>query len=160
MNWKLLPSLSTRKFLIADPYVQGAILRRVGLYAFAAFAYYVVVVFFSVCISENQTPIADRLLTFVDDAITWLPGLLVLGPIAAYDLVTMTNRFAGPICRLRREMRLLVEDQSPHELYFREHDHWSDVAEVYNELRLEVIELRRELASREVGSRNGEPPMD
>ncbi|TWU36713.1 hypothetical protein Q31b_49950 [Novipirellula aureliae] len=153
MNWKSLPSLSTRKYLIADPYVQGAILRRVALYAMAAFAYYVVVIFFSVYISDNQTPPSERLLTFIDDAITWLPGLLVLGPIAAYDLLTMTNRFAGPICRLRREMRLLIDNQSASELHFREHDHWSDVAEVYNELRKEVIDLRQEVANR-----HSEPP--
>ncbi|TWT83034.1 hypothetical protein CA13_44970 [Planctomycetes bacterium CA13] len=146
MKWKKMPAISTRKYVVADPHVQGAILRRVGLYALAAIAYYSVVLFFSIYATGRVGTTTDRLFECLDDIITWLPGLFVLGPIAAYDLLTTTNRFAGPICRLRREMKMLVDDESPRELTFRENDHWSEVAKHYNELRQELLELRAESA--------------
>ncbi|WP_146524236.1 hypothetical protein [Novipirellula artificiosorum] len=142
MKWKSLSSMSTRKYVVADPHVQGAILRRVVLYALAAVLYYCVVLFFSVYASDRDGTQADRWIALLDNAITWLPGLCVLGPIAAYDLLSTTNRFAGPVCRLRREMKLLIDDQSPAPLRFRDKDHWCEMADLFNELREEMLELR------------------
>ena len=136
-------SLSTRRYVIADPKVQGAIVRRLALYAFAAVVYYSIVLACAVYATVEDGAASDALIRYLDDAITWLPGLLVLGPIAAYDLYATTNRFAGPIIRLRRELRDLIDGNSPQPLKFREGDHWTEMAELFNELRSEIMELRK-----------------
>ncbi|TWU26518.1 hypothetical protein Pla52o_03710 [Novipirellula galeiformis] len=142
MNLKQFSSNSTRRYVVADGHVQGAILRRVGLYAFAAILYYCVVFCFTVFGSHPEGTVTDQILLCLDDAISWIPGLLVILPIAAYDLLATTNRFAGPICRLRGELQRLIEGQSPQPLNFRENDHWTDIAELFNQVREELLELR------------------
>ena len=42
-----------------------------------------------------------------DEAIYWGPGLLIILPVLAVDLLRLTRRFAAPVSRLREEMRLL-----------------------------------------------------
>ncbi|GAA5506613.1 hypothetical protein [Novipirellula caenicola] len=144
MDLKRFSSNSTRKHVIADPHVQGAILRRVALYAFAAILYYSVVFCCTVFLSDRDGTSTDRMIECLDDAITWIPGLFVILPIAAYDLLATTNRFAGPICRLRGELQRLIAGESPRPLNFREHDHWSEIAELFNEVRAELLVLREE----------------
>ncbi len=153
MNWKFHPSASTRKYVVADPVVQGAILRRVGLYTFATILYYCVVLAFHVFGSDRDGTTMEKLNMCLDDAITWVPGLFVIVPVAAYDLLATTNRFAGPICRLRGELRRLIDGDSPRPVKFREGDHWSDVAILFNEVRQEMLMLREQ-------AKNANVPME
>jgi len=56
----------------------------------------------------------------------------ILGPLFLYDLCKLSNRFAGPMVRLRRSMQALAEGREVTPLQFREGDFWKDLATSFN----------------------------
>lgn len=59
-------------------------------------------------------------------------SVVVLAPIFLLDLCKLTNRFAGPMVRLRRAMHELAEGRDVAPVCFREHDFWQDLAMDFN----------------------------
>ncbi len=57
---------------------------------------------------------------------------LLLLPVMLIDLTRLSNRFAGPMVRLRRSMRALARGEQVRPIHFRQNDFWSDIAEDFN----------------------------
>lgn len=78
-----------------------------------------------------------------------LVSLSIMLPFAARDMLRLSNRFAGPIYRLRRELNRFVETEEIGEIEFRQGDNWRDIAEGINELVRYVhkLEQQRETSS-------------
>jgi hypothetical protein len=72
--------------------------------------------------------------------------VLVLSPIYIRALCKLTNRFAGPMVRVRRGMHDLAEGRDVAPIHFRPGDFWQDLATDFNQ----VAERLR--ASRQAGS--------
>lgn len=136
-----------RQQLLVDHQVQGVILARMGLYGAACGLYLAVIQFCSQSMLEPEADLARLLVRFLDEAIYWAPGLMLLGPLVVYDLLRVSNRFAGPILRLRRGMNALAEGQDAGPIRFRRDDHWHDLAAVFNRIR-EEFHLQSEEAER------------
>ena len=136
-------SVPLRRQLLVDAAVQTPILQRSALYAGCGAVYFMVLMFVSAStqLSPNA-PWYETLLKCCDEAVYWAPGLMLLGPVIVYDVLTLTNRFAGPVFRLRREMQRLVAGEETRAIGLRDGDYWTDVADLFNELRTEVLELR------------------
>ena len=68
--------------------------------------------------------------------------LLALLPILALDFIKFTNRFAGPVLRLRAAMRQIARGDAPPTLSFREGDFWQELAADFNRIaaRLKAAE--------------------
>jgi hypothetical protein len=65
------------------------------------------------------------------------PLLIVIAslfPVFLYDSIKLSNRFAGPILRLRRALREAVSGESTRPLQFRKDDFWQDMADSFNAL--------------------------
>ena len=131
-----------RHTLLVDCDVQGMILRRTALYATACGLYFAVILIFSESLSNPEQSITAATLQCVDEMIYWLPGLAILAPVIAYDILRITNRFTGPVFRLRRELTRLAEGQEVQPMVFREDDYWREMSEIFNRIRDEMIELR------------------
>jgi nitrogen fixation/metabolism regulation signal transduction histidine kinase len=58
--------------------------------------------------------------------------LLVLTPAFVNDSIKLSNRFAGPMLRLRRELKKLAQGQPARPIKLRKGDFWHDVAEDFN----------------------------
>ena len=71
---------------------------------------------------------------------------LFLLPLLVVDCVRLTNRFTGPLYRLRRCLRELSVGQTVPNIHFRDGDFWQEVAEEFNAVNLRVQSLERELA--------------
>ena len=69
---------------------------------------------------------------------------LLLLPVIAYDMVQMSNRFVGPIVRLRRSMIRLAQGEPVEPIIFRENDFWRDMAGEFNVIAAELQKLRRQ----------------
>jgi nitrogen fixation/metabolism regulation signal transduction histidine kinase len=69
--------------------------------------------------------------------------LLSLFPAFLLDTVRFSNRFVGPIARLRRGLRELGENREAEKMIFRDSDFWTDVAGEYNQVR-EIIQSQSE----------------
>lgn len=60
--------------------------------------------------------------------------IAILMPLFIYDTVRLSNRFAGPIVRIRRTMRDISEGKRAEKLSFRDNDFWSGLAADFNRL--------------------------
>jgi hypothetical protein len=147
------PELSpTRRRILIDAGVQGTLVRRTGLYAGATAIYLLVIFILSDALSHPQEPVSESLLRCLDEAVFWAPGLMLLAPLFAYDLIHISNRFVGPMFRLRRELRKLSNGEDVSPMYSRQGDFWADASESFNRLREELSELR------ELNAASGEAP--
>jgi methyl-accepting chemotaxis protein len=83
------------------------------------------------------------LIKCLDEAVYIVPGLLVIVPLVAVNLLRLTRRYASPIDKLSKEMQLLSAGKSDAPLVFDNSDAWSHLATQFNELREEILELRQ-----------------
>lgn len=137
-----------------DQNVQGGLITKMavhwGLFFFTtAFAF--------VVIQAITSPNGRSFLQRIQEAMTEFSvlGLLMLTLLPAFmlDVIRFSNRFAGPMVRLRRFLRELGEHGETPVLKFRDDDFWGEVAREYNlcrerivRQRLEITRLQRELA--------------
>ena len=61
-----------------------------------------------------------------------LVASFILLPLVVYDIIRTSNRFTGPLLRLRRSMRALAAGEQVKEIRFRDGDFWQDLAEDFN----------------------------
>ena len=133
-----------RKYV--DRNVQGGLLTRMaihwGVFFFTSACAYTVV---QAIVSPNGTSFLQR----VQNSITEfsLLGLLMLTLMPAFllDVVRFSNRFAGPIVRLRRFLRELGENGEVPPLKFRDDDFWAEIAKEFNACRGRVYRQRMEI---------------
>lgn len=67
-----------------------------------------------------------------------LVGSLLLLPIVMVDCVRLSNRFAGPVLRLRRGMKQLADGELVQPVNVRKGDFWFDFAADFNRLATRV----------------------
>lgn len=59
---------------------------------------------------------------------------LCVFPAFIWDMSRVTNRFAGPVKRLRSALSDAVNGKTPQPLHFRTDDYWEDLASDFNKL--------------------------
>jgi len=132
-----------RKKLFVDKYAQGTLLLRIFLYWFSC------VLFASVPLVIGRTLMEPDRLLVAHVAPVWnqywpiLITTTILLPFLLYDALRVTNRFAGPIFRLRRELRRFEEGSDIVPIRLRDEDFWQDLAEQTNRLVERVKEAER-----------------
>jgi nitrogen fixation/metabolism regulation signal transduction histidine kinase len=57
---------------------------------------------------------------------------LLLMPLVAWDVIRLSNRFVGPILRMRRAMKALAQGEQVQPIAFREGDFWREFAGDFN----------------------------
>ena len=123
---------NVRKQLFVDPKVQGALVRRAVVYWGCC------LVTVSVVLLCWQIVWGPRMLFheyFIEMWRQFGPAIvasLLLLPIIAIDVVRTSNRFAGPIFRMRGAMRAAAKNGHARPLKFREGDFWTEVADEFN----------------------------
>lgn len=127
-----------RKQLFVDPKVQGTLVFRVIVYWIVC----VVTIAVMLLCWRMLTGPARMPFTHLDDM--WFhfgPALVasfILLPLIVYDIVKTSNRFTGPLLRLRRCMRALAEGKQVKPIHFREGDFWQDLAKDFNAVAARV----------------------
>ena len=137
------PPVFVRQQLLIDEKVQGALLKRAGFYGVVCALYFIIILIFAEVMSHQDVGLGEAIIGFLEEAIYWLPGLLVMVPLIAYDMMKHSNRFTGPVFHLRREMQHLIAGESERPLEVRDEDYWSELAGEFNEIRNELLELRK-----------------
>jgi hypothetical protein len=135
-----------RRRVVSDLQVQGALLYRLALHVFSCLLYFSLIIVITESMADPLRSKWEITTTFLDEAIYWAPGLLVLLPMFAYDLLSVSNRFTGPVVRLRHEMRRLTRGEQIAPVRFRDNDFWDEMAREFNELRDELLQLRKQSA--------------
>lgn len=136
-----------RKRYWIDARVQGAFVFRIFCYwlgcaVFATFALILWRFFFGPA-RPFWTHFDDLWFHYSTGYIFWV----VLLPVFIFDFLQMSNRFAGPVFRLRNAMRNLVANETREHLKFRKGDFWGEVADEYNAVVDHVARVEGELAA-------------
>ena len=106
-----------RRKALVDPEVQGGILRKIAIHWVLFFICNAMALMIWIRLFEQ--PDADWGQTFGDTMRRFLPFFIItmaLIPAFVWDTLKLTNRFAGPITRLRMMLREIGKDGVPREL--------------------------------------------
>lgn len=139
-------ALRIRKMV--DPKLQGALLFRTLLYWVACVGVVLVLAALQVVWSgrdvEGSVLIGRAVMAFGPALI----ASFVVLPFIAFDALRFSNRFAGPMHRLRQQASRLAAGETVGPVTFREGDYWNELATSFNQIAAELAELR-EQSSRE-----------
>jgi hypothetical protein len=143
-----------RKRLLVDRKLQGALLFRIVIYwCFAVLTVCLVTLCLRLLTFSGPVDSFSEIFAFgeffTQHGIVILASL-VLVPIVAYDVLVLSNRFAGPLCRMRRSLQALGAGEPIEPIRFREHDFLQDLAEEFNAVADRVEQLRRDLDEAQV----------
>ena len=136
-----------RKKAVADVSVQWTLALRVILH-FLVFVF--AGAFFGLINQFFANPfggLAENLNTFWRQSGPMLLALACLMPIFVRDTLTLSNRMAGPICRLRNTIKQLGDGEEVPPLKFRKRDMWDDLPELFNRM---TDRLRNEASTKSV----------
>jgi hypothetical protein len=137
----------SRKRLFVDRKLQGTLAVRVVLYWLMCL---LTITLMLLCWRIVTGP-ARMFYTYFDDMWSFygpaLVASLLLLPMVVLDLVRLSNRFAGPVLRLRRAMRELARGEHVEPIKFRDADFWQDFATDFNVVAALVERHRSEDAS-------------
>ncbi|MBI3839635.1 MAG: hypothetical protein HY288_17070 [Planctomycetia bacterium] len=140
--------LFQRKKVFVDPRVQGAMLLRLVIYwVFGLLAIAQILLFWQI-ITSPPAPFLDQFrfdILWAKHGSVVIASLIML-PIFLVDTVVVTNRFAGPLYRLRASIRALTAGERVEPLKFRDRDFWREVADEFNLLAVHVEQLKRQVA--------------
>jgi hypothetical protein len=130
-----------RRFLI-DAAVQLGLLRRLALYAVYCIITAVMLVFFWRLLAEGEARPHQHLIAAIVDIAPLLLALMAILPFVAWDLLKLTNRFAGPVYRVRVTLECLARGETIRPVKFRDGDFWVDLAPLLNLVALELGQLQ------------------
>jgi len=122
-----------RRRYFVDAQVQGALLRQAvcyWLWATATFA----LISFVYRILPAWLSGAGLQESIWRDLGPFTIASAVLFPIVIVSAIRFSNRFAGPMVRVRRALKQLAQGETPPRLTLRDHDFWSDIASDINEI--------------------------
>ena len=132
-----------RKSMIVDPRMQGAlVLRVVAYWFFSLIAIGLILLAWDIAQGPwgpfsnpaRLGPLWEKYCSVV------LASLLIL-PVLVVDTVLVSGRFAGPLYRVRGQMRALAAGEPVEPIRFRKSDSWSDVARDFNAIVERMAEL-------------------
>lgn len=135
-----------RKQLLIDRNVQGTVARRFLLYwGFCLLTMTLLLFFWRLFFGPPQRA-GLTMLQVLREGLPWAAAGAALLPLVACDLLRLTNRFAGPIFRLRRSLETLARGGQQPPLAFRDGDYWLDLADSFNAVqdRMRRLENRIE----------------
>ena len=137
-----------------DSHVQGSLLRRILVHwaLFFVIACLAVVVM-QALMGDPNLPMMDRIRNEAGEFVFLGIILLSLFPAFMLDTIRFSNRFVGPVARLRRVLRELGSEKEDIEVVkFRDSDFWADVADEFNKVselvknqRAEIAQLKKQL---------------
>jgi signal transduction histidine kinase len=131
-----------------DSSVQGALLRRIFLHWCTFFFVTLIsIVLMQTLLGDPAKTVLDRLKFELGEYMFIGIVLLALFPAFMLDTIRFSNRFVGPIVRLRRHIRDLGGQHNTDHCVFRDNDFWTEVAAEYNKVADLVKSQQEEIES-------------
>ncbi len=118
---------------LVDHEVQGSVLKKVALHWFILFLTNSLALVMWVRLFEQPDALWSE--TLRECFYRYLPFIVVtfaLVPAFVWDTLKLTNRFAGPILRLRQALAESAQGRAVAPLHFRQNDFWREIAENFN----------------------------
>ncbi len=142
-------SRSQRKKNYIDSHVQGALLRRICahwlvFFFVAAFA----IILLQTLLGDPAKTLSERLRFETGEFMFMAIVMFSLFPAFMLDTIRFSNRFVGPIGRVRRYLRQLRDGQTDH-CSFRDNDFWAQLATEFNDVADLVESQKKRIAELE-----------
>jgi hypothetical protein len=121
-----------RKRSLVDPTVQGGLVLRIIVYWVVFMTDVVLALMFWWLLAS---PVRDFNPCLGEMWSTYAPVVVVsifLLPLGILDTIRFSNRFVGPLVRLRRSMRQLASGEAVAPIKFRRSDYWQELADEFN----------------------------
>ncbi|MCR9295417.1 MAG: hypothetical protein NXI32_22085 [bacterium] len=125
----------SRKRVLVDQSVQGALAKRI------CFHWVVFFLLSLLCLFSLEYFLGDPTLTLGGHlSVLWnkygffLLLMVAIIPSFVYDTLKLSNRFAGPMIRIKQSIRKLADGEAVSELKFRDGDFWCDVSDDFNRM--------------------------
>ncbi len=146
-----------RHRLFVDPEVQAALILRVMTYWMLCLAAVALMLFCWQVVSLPTRSIWGHLedLWFRFGP-PFFASLIVL-PLILMDIIRLSNRFSGPLIRVRRTMRALARGERVARLRFRKDDFWQNFAEECNAVAKRIADLECAVATAAAASAENRP---
>lgn len=126
----------TQNFI--DTHVQGALVRRILMHwCIFFFVTCMLVAVLNGLAGDPSLPFSEKIWGESGTLGLVAVSMLVLFPAFALDTIRFSNRFVGPISRLRRSLRELSQNKTAKKIQFRDNDFWAEMANEFND----VVEL-------------------
>lgn len=138
---------SKRKRTFVDAEVQTAIIKRIVIYWLSGMMFILLPLTFSNTFMEPEVHIVSHFFSVVVHYWPVILMMFILLPLAMYDVNRFSNRFVGPIYRVRKELDKFEETGRIPPIKFREKDYWQDLAGQLNTVSDRINELENELES-------------
>ncbi|HEX4129612.1 MAG TPA: hypothetical protein VHZ24_06185 [Pirellulales bacterium] len=135
-----------REQLFVCPKLQGLVLWRLLFYWLACLTLSALAVVGWSIFCDPEATAGEHVRRLAAYFVPALAVGLVLLPVVIVDCITLSNRFLGPLVRLRGSIRRLATDDHVMPLHFRESDFWHEFAVEYGEL-VERVERMKERAA-------------
>ena len=126
------PTIKRKKAWV-DPEVQGGILRKVAIHWVLFFICNTIALVIWIRLFEQPDVAWGQ--TFADTLRRFLPFFVItaaLIPAFVLDTLKLTNRFAGPVMRLRSALADAKNGKPVPKLQFRDSDFWKQLADDFN----------------------------
>ena len=125
---------SKRKKLWIDPTIQGALARRVVLHWLVIILLTLVITTLVQFFSDPNKAFTEHLAQVWQQQRIFLVVVAVLLPAFVLDTIKLSNRFVGPITRLRAVFSDIAAGKKAERLNFRGKDFWAGLATDFNRL--------------------------
>jgi hypothetical protein len=138
-----------RKRLFVDPKIQGALVTRGIFYWFFCLLTITLMLLCWRIITGPARPFYthfNEMWYFYGPAV--IASLLLL-PLVVVDIIRLSNRFVGPLLRLRQSMQALAQGEDVPPIDFRKGDFWKEFAEEFNAVAARMNKLATEASHRE-----------
>jgi hypothetical protein len=123
-----------RRRLWVDAKLQGSLLSRATLYWVHCLLSVALFAFLWTMLVQRPATSADLIQSFSKQFGPALVGSLALLPLVLLDCLRVSNRLAGPMMRLRREMKALANGEDARPIQLRRDDFWAEVADDWNRI--------------------------
>lgn len=146
-----------RKQNYIDSHVQGSLLRRIcGHWLVFFLVAAVAIILLQSLLGDPSKSLTERLQNEIGEFTLMGIVMVSLFPAFMLDTIRFSNRFVGPIARVRRHLRQLATGDT-HRCTFRDNDFWAELAEDFNGAAELVEKQKQEIA--ELKNRLGITPV-
>ncbi|HEX3870110.1 MAG TPA: hypothetical protein VHV77_06730 [Pirellulales bacterium] len=123
-----------REQLFVCPTLQGRLVLRVLLYWLACITLTWMSMLAWRMFVDPEAPLVDHVRALSGYLIAAMATGLILLPVLIVDVVHLSNKFFGPLVRLRAAMRRLATGERVMPLHFRRGDFWHEFAVEFRDL--------------------------
>lgn len=138
----------TRSIYYIDHEVQAGLLRRLAVYWIASILFITLPLALIKTVTQPNVFFLDHLADVFYFHWPLLGMLALFLPMAMNDFVKFSNRFAGPVYRMRTELNKFGSGPVPR-IKLRENDYWHDLADSINRVTARLNELEQTVSGSE-----------